>query len=26
VQIVYKKYYGTLPWRGASKYVIEQIK
>ena len=26
VQIVYKKYYGTLPWRGASKYVIEQVK
>lgn len=26
VQIVYRKYYGTLPWRGASKYVIEQVK
>lgn len=25
VNIRYKKYFGTLPWRGASKYVLDQV-
>lgn len=25
VSIRYKKYFGTLPWRGASKFVLDQV-